>query len=79
MQETDDVSVPFWGSKKFFRNYQLPILLNFLANIAWLPLFEQQTAGFLPFWLFYFPLYKHVRIFFLKNRQYFRKLYFFRA
>jgi hypothetical protein len=49
-----------------------PILPDFYANIARLPLFEQQTADFYAFTLFYFPLYKHVRIFFRKNRQYFR-------
>ena len=42
-------SVPFYVLKKIFRNNNLPILPNFYANIARLPLFEQHTADFLAF------------------------------
>ena len=53
---------------------------NFLEqiNIARLPLFQQQTANFLAFLLFYFPLYKHVRFSFERTDNIFANCVFVR-
>ena len=57
-------SVPFWGSKKFFRTYKFfrnikiskycPNVKRILPD---LPLFAQYTGDFFAFSLFYFPLF----------------------